>query len=313
MKKNTVVSSELRSRLLTALAKNRVAKLNFPGMLMGLRGEQRGDSSLALHYDDGAWARNAAGEVHWPVLGVLLDVALGAVTRLKTGPTHRPATVQLQVTLTGAPIQHAPVAQAHFVADTQRSAARHALTRATLTSGDAVVAHASASFVMLELQSDAMQQVLPWPARDLVFETVGERDLHAHERMVLRHFDRAQRVADAEHPFIERFWAGVPERRERGARLSVAVAPHLGNRIGQVHGGILFGLAAHVASTAAPAGMRLSNLDAWFTSPGQGKRLTVRSDVLHAGRNLAVVRTQITAPGGVRVLETTSQHLRVLH
>jgi len=313
MKKNTAVPSELRSRVLTALAKNRIAKLNFPGMLMGLAGERRGESSLVLHYDDGAWTRNAAGEVHWPVLGVLLDVALGAVTRLQTGPTHRPATVQLQVAFTGAPIRHSPVAQAHFAADTQRSAVRHALSRATLTSGDAVVAHASASFVMLELQAGAMQQVLPWAAADMVFERLVERDLHEHEQTVLRHFDRAQRAADAEHPFVERFWAGVPQRRERGARLSVPVAPHLGNRIGQVHGGILLGLAAHVASAAAPSGMRLSNVDAWFISPGQGKRLNVRSELLHAGRNLAVVRTQITAPGGVRVLETTSQHLRMPH
>jgi len=310
-KKNSAAPAELRTRLLGALAKNRVAKLNFPGMLMGLAGEQHGDDGLTLRYDDGAWTRNSAGEVHWPVLGVLLDVALGAVTRLKTGATHRPATVQLEVSFTGSPMREPPAASARFVEYTQRSAVKHAIASAVVTSGGVPVAHASGSFVLLELKEDAMQQVLPWVSRELSVDPLATHHMQDHERAVLRRYDRACALATVEHPFIERFWSGVPQRREGTARLSVPVGAHLGNRIGQVHGGILFGLAAHTACAAAPATMRLSNIAAWFTSPGQGTRLTVRSSVLHASRNLAVVRTQITGAGNVRVLEATSQHLRV--
>jgi acyl-coenzyme A thioesterase PaaI-like protein len=310
-KKDPAIPPELQTRLLAALARNRVAKLNFPGMLMGLAGEQQGNNRLRLHYDDGAWARNGAGEVHWPVLGVLLDVALGAVTRLRTGPTHRPATVQLEMSFTGAPIREAPAASARFVEYSQRSAVKHAISSAIVTSGGVPVAHASGSFVLIELQADAMQQVLPWVSPELAVDPLTARDLQDHERTVLRRFHRACAVADDEHPFVEHFWGGVPQRRDGRARLPLPIGPHLGNRIGQVHGGILLGLAAHTACAAVPSTMRLSNIAAWFTSPGQGARLTVRSTALHASRNLAVVRTQIAGPGNVRVLEATSQHVRV--
>ena len=52
----------------------------------------------------------------------------------------------------------------------------------------------------------------------------------------------------------------------------------------------------------------LSNLSAWFTAPGRGETLLVKSWPVHSGRNLAVVRTEITGENGVRVLEATSAH-----
>jgi acyl-coenzyme A thioesterase PaaI-like protein len=87
------------------------------------------------------------------------------------------------------------------------------------------------------------------------------------------------------------------------------VTPHLGNRVAHVHGGVLLGAAASVASAAVPARMRLSNISSWFVSPGLPPRLEVRSEVLQHGRNLAVVRTQILGASGKLVLETTSQHI----
>jgi acyl-coenzyme A thioesterase PaaI-like protein len=54
--------------------------------------------------------------------------------------------------------------------------------------------------------------------------------------------------------------------------------------------------------------MRLSNISAWFVSPGLGPQLKVRSNVVQQGRNLAVVRTQILGASGKLVLEATSQH-----
>lgn len=300
----------LRARLLTALAVNRTARLNFPGMFMRLAGERRGEHGLDLTYDDGAWARNGAGEVPYAVLGVLLDVALGGATRLATGSGHRPATVQLAARFTGEPVAGAPVAHAKFTGYTRDSAVKHALAEATLTAGGAAVAHASGCFVMLPLPDGETQRTLPWvPAFDM--QPLQPRDLHEHERAVLRRFDRAQRAADAAHPFVEHFWAGIPRARERGASLAVTVTPHLGNRVGQVHGGLLFGLAAQVAAAAVPGRLRLSNIAAWFLAPGTGPRLHVRSEVVHHGRNVVVVRTRITGAGGARVLEATTQHLRV--
>lgn len=140
-------------------------------------------------------------------------------------------------------------------------------------------------------------------------EALDLEALEDHERAVLDAYQRADVASTAGHAFIENFWGGVPVAGERGAQLTMAVSPHLGNRVGNVHGGILFGVAARVASAAVPASLRLSNISAWFVSPGQGAALDVRATLVHSGRNLAVVRTEILGPTGKRVLEVTSQHV----
>ena len=68
---------------------------------------------------------------------------------------------------------------------------------------------------------------------------------------------------------------------------------------------------AVLAHRTSPTNMGLAllaNLSAWFTGPGRGGNLIARSRVVHAGRSLAVVRTEITAEDGSRVLEATSAH-----
>jgi len=89
----------------------------------------------------------------------------------------------------------------------------------------------------------------------------------------------------------------------------VPVSPHLGNRSGHIHGGMLLGMAMQVAGAALAPTMALSNISAWFVKPGQGPRVKVRSKVVQQGRTLAVVRTQITNTEGRLVLEATSQHI----
>ena len=64
-----------------------------------------------------------------------------------------------------------------------------------------------------------------------------------------------------------------------------------------------------VANAAAPEDMRLSNISAYFVSPGIGPVLDVHSNVTQQGRSLAIVRTQIIGASGKLVLETTSQHV----
>jgi hypothetical protein len=107
--------SELEARVEHALRANRVARLNFPGVFMGLKGRHVGEAGIALEFDDGEWSRDARGELNWPALGVLLDIGLGAVTRIKSPQTQRPATVQLQVQMTGAPMTGHAVCHSRFL------------------------------------------------------------------------------------------------------------------------------------------------------------------------------------------------------
>jgi acyl-coenzyme A thioesterase PaaI-like protein len=131
----------------------------------------------------------------------------------------------------------------------------------------------------------------------------------ANDLEALGSCERAEAAATEALPFIEHFWCGVPEAAVGKAHLSLQVTPHLANRAGHAHGGLLLGTASRVASAALPGSMRLSNISAWFVSPGLRPRLEVHSSVVQQGRNLAVVRTQILGASRKLVLDTTSQHV----
>jgi acyl-coenzyme A thioesterase PaaI-like protein len=298
-----------RARLLHALALNRKARLNFPGMFMGLYGRQTGATDIELEFADDALFRAGSGEVSWAALAVLVDVALGSVTRLEAGPSLRPATVHLILQMTGEPMREHLVAHAHSGGVSTASALPQSLPRATVTSAGKLVAHASGAFVLLPLPRGETQVVLPWVPEEIEAAPLAASELDEDEREVLKSFDRARRVATSERPFIEHFWCGIPKVQEGKAQLSARVTPHIGNRVRHVHGGVLVGAAAQVASAAVPSGMRLSNISAWFVNPGQPPRVKVRSEVLQQSRNFALVRTRITGATGKLVLEATSQHI----
>ena len=133
--------------------------------------------------------------------------------------------------------------------------------------------------------------------------------LDARERSILKACDAALAKSSAHASFIQHFWGGVPKRVAHGTSMRVALGPHLGNRVGHVQGGISFGMAAACACAAVPSTMMLSNVSAWYISPGHGKSLTVRSRVVHAGRSIAVVRTELKTPAGERVLEAVTHHV----
>ena len=300
----------MHQRILRTLAANRHHRVHFPGILMGLKGAREGRDEATLEFDDGAWCRDGRGEVALPALGVLLDTTLGAMTRLHAGDKRQHATVHIEAHFTGAPTKGHLKAHTQFMGFSKGTALPHGMSRATVMAGRSPVIHASGSFVILPLPEGAPQRPPSWmrgagPAPKALYLDA----LEDHERAVLDAYERADAASTMEHSFVENFWGGVPVAGERGAQLTMAVSSHLGNRVGNVHGGILFGVAARVASAAVPATMRLSNISAWFVSPGQGAALDVRATVVHPGRNLAVVRTEILGPTGKRVLEVTSQHV----
>jgi acyl-coenzyme A thioesterase PaaI-like protein len=300
--------SPLCARAARALVLNREARLNFPGIFMNLTGHNVGDDGITLEMKDDPTFRNAQGELNWLALGVLVDVALGAVMRGKAGPTMRPATVQLQMQMTGASTRGDVATHAKFVSFSEGSGLRQALTIATIEAGGALIGHASGAFAMFELPPGSTQKAEPWLPQELANAPLGDVDLDKEEMEAVKLCWRAERAATDAHPFVDHFWSGLPKAGAGKSRLAVKVTPHLGNRIGHVHGGVLLGLAARVASAALPESMRLSNISSWFVSPGQGPRLTVRSRVVQQGRSLAVVRTQIVGASGRLVLEATSQH-----
>jgi acyl-coenzyme A thioesterase PaaI-like protein len=308
MKTDTRGHSALCARVERTLALNRKAGLNFPGVFMEVNGREMRDDALRLEFYDDPVFHDGRGELSWVAVGVLADLVLGGVTRMRGGTTRRPATVHLALQMSGAPVVGDLVADAHFAGYMERTRVTQALSSGTIRAGKTVIARGSGAFVLLDLPAGAEQVTRPWVPEALAREPLEPVAFDASEAEAIAACQRAEGAASRRHPFIEHFWCGIPKPRDGGADLDIDVKAHLGNRVRHVHGGVLLGTAAYVACAATHSTARLSNISAYFVSPGLPPRLEVRSRLVQQGRNLAVVRTQILRPDGKLVLEATSQH-----
>jgi acyl-coenzyme A thioesterase PaaI-like protein len=299
----------IRARVLRGIARNRVPGLHFPGYFLDIEwGEITGDSAH-LAIAGGEHCSDANGEVDVAALAILADTALATTSRLGLAPGVRLATIHLQMQFTGAPATGRIDAQARLLGLSAGSALRQALSSAVVRANGNTICHASGEFVVLDPPAGVTLAPLPWQqAQPAETASNDEGALEPFERVILKATGKALASASPQAAFIQHFWGGVPRRIAHGASNRVAVGPHLGNRVGHVQGGILFGIAANTARAAAPA-MMLSNVSAWYISPGHGKSLTVRSRVVHAGRSVAVIRTEIKTAAGERVLEAVTHHV----
>jgi acyl-coenzyme A thioesterase PaaI-like protein len=303
-------SQAIRTRVLTAVAGNRIPGLHFTGHFLGLEWREVTDDTARMAMAEGPHCRDADGAVNLVALGVLADNVLATPTRTDAVPGARLATIHLQLRFTGAPVTGDLTAEARLLGRSEGTALRQSLSAATISANGKTVCHASGEFMPLDAPPGVTLAPLPWQrkaAPHIVPIDAGKLD--PAELPILEACDAALAKASPQVSFIEHFWGGVPRRSARGASNRVPIGPHIGNRVGHVQGGALLGLAATSARAAAPAEMMLSNVSAWYISPGRGEALSIRSRVLHAGRTIAVVRTEIKTPDGERVLEVLSHHV----
>jgi acyl-coenzyme A thioesterase PaaI-like protein len=299
----------IRTRVLTALAGNRTPGFHFPGYFLDLEWPSIGGHTAVETMQGGAHCTNADGSVNAGALGVMLDSALATPPRLVIELGARQATVHLNVQYTG----HAPgndmVAEASLEGFFASDAVRQAMVRGTMTSGGHTVCYMSGTFVVVPPPPGAKLAPLPWqmdPPPEK--RALAMDELDANERLVVRASELALKRSSAEHSYIEHFWGLLPKATSGGATCRVKIGPQIGNRVGHVQGGVLFGLAQATAAAAVPRHPAMSNISLWYISPGQGTSLSVRSRIVHAGRSFAVVRTEIKTSDGKLVLEAVTNH-----
>jgi len=149
---------------------------------------------------------------------------------------------------------------------------------------------------------------LPWESKDAEsIPTLSPAQLDPLEKNVMRRVRQAMQKAP-HGGFPRNLWEPAVRHTPRGATSRLVVGMHVGNRVGHVQGGLMLYAALATAVGAVPHHPLLTAAGAWFISPGQGKALASRSTVLQKGRNVAVVRTEVFATGGKRVLEAVSNH-----
>jgi uncharacterized protein (TIGR00369 family) len=176
---------------------------------------------------------------------------------------------------------------------------------------DGEIGYGSGAFMILKPPPNVTMYPVPHRKRgDPEPAVLAEKDLAPDERRILRHADEAlERSAKAREPFIRHFWGYLPQASRGAASCVMPNGPHIGNRVGNVQGGIMMGLAAVTATAALPQNWLLSTISAAFISPGEGPALKAEATVVHHGQRLSVVRTEITRSDGRRVLDVMSTHL----
>ena len=288
----------IRAHMLRAIAANRIPGLHFAGHFLGLEWREATADRARMAMAEGPHCRDADGAVNLVALGILADNILATPTRTEAPPGARLGTVHLQLYFTGAPVTGDLTAEARLLGRSEGTALRQSLSAATISANGKTVCHASGEFMPLDAPPGVTLAPLPWQRKvppQIVPLDAGKLD--PAELPILEACDAALVKASPQVSFIEHFWGGVPRRSARGASNRVPIGPHIGNRVGHVQGGILLGLAAENAIAALTPHWALTAISAWYISPGEGRSLKIRSTVVHHGRLIAVVRTQVTGKG----------------
>jgi uncharacterized protein (TIGR00369 family) len=296
----------IRQRVLRAIALNRTPGYHFPGNFVDLSFDRVEDASARVSYETDAEFASDLG-----ALSILADFALGTAIRTGLHPATRLGTISMTLELARAPHQGIVTADARCHGFVGEGDSRTGRGRVVIEEGKDEIGYGSGAFMVLKPPSGVTLHPVPHRRRgDAEPPVLNEHDLEPDELPILRRADEAlERAAKTRQPFIRHFWGFLPEAEEGGASCVMPNGPHVGNRVGFVQGGILFGLAAATATAALPESWMLSTVSAAFISPGQGPALNARASVVHQGQRMAVIRTELTRSDGRRVLEAMSTHV----
>jgi len=295
----------IRERVLRAIALNRTPGYHFAGNFVDLSFDRVSSADTRISYDTGPFGTDIGS------LAMAADFALGTAIRAGLDPATRTATVSMSLELM-APLPSGRVSAASRCHGYQGEGyGRIGRARVLLDAEGGEIGYGSGAFMILKPPPNVtMHPVAHRKRGDPEPAPLAEKDLAPDERRILQHADDAlERAARTRQPFIRHFWGYLPEKGRGSASCLMPNGPHIGNRVGNVQGGIMMGLAAVTAAAALPEHWLLSTISAAFISPGEGPALKAEASVVHHGQRLSVVRTEVTRNDGRRVLEVTSTHL----
>ena len=291
----------IRRRVLRAIALNRTPGYHFPGNFIDLSFDRVDSANTRLSYETDMQDPGDIGS-----LAVLADFALGTAIRADLDPATRLATVSMTLELAAMPRPGTVSAAARchgFVGEGEGSIGRARVS----IEGGGEIGYGSGAFMVLKPPPGVDLHPVPHRKRgDPEPPALEARDLAPDELLILRRAEEA--LQQQKKPFMRHFWGFLPEAARGGATCVMPNGPHVGNRVGYVQGGILFGLAAATATAALPETWRLSLAAAAFISPGDGPALRAQAGIVHQGQRSAVIRTEVTRSDGRRVLEVMSTH-----
>jgi acyl-coenzyme A thioesterase PaaI-like protein len=299
----------IRARTLTALSNNRIPGYNFPGYFLDFECLRYDTGGVVLEMQTGPHNANPDGTTHLAAVTCLADMALAQAARTFVPPTVRTATMTLHLRFLGGEASGRLRAEAHSTGFSERTALAEADCFGRVLAGSREIIRMSGTWAQPPAPDGRPMEPVPWARKEPPppAPLLKPAELDAMERAVLRRVERS--LADAAAgDFVDRLWSPVVRRSGERAIGRMPIGLHIGNRVGHVQGGFSISTALLTAIAAVPQHPLLTAASAWYISPGLGKSMSARSSVLQRGRNVAVVRTELIATGGKRVLEVISNH-----
>lgn len=233
------------------------------------------------------------GGMAWPAFGVFVDVGLSNAARASLGQKASLATVSLQLSVKRLPRagKLQAIGRIKNTMDTAQIGA--VVTEVDVWQGGELLAAGRALMGLapfknaLDVQSlpHAAQHFHPWA--DCVPEP-GSADYLTYEAAC-----RAEAL-ESSASFIDKFWAA--HKLHGNSDLSsyrFCKGEHLANRAGNVHGGILYGLAANAARGVAPPGWLIADSSVQYLNAATDAYFDTHTEILRQGANTMVVSCHV--------------------
>lgn len=289
----------IRAQTLRAIALNREPGYHFAGNFLGLSYDHVGTDHTALSVDVLPHCTAADGQLSLSGFAILADLAMAGAVRAGLDPKTRLATVTMNLQFTGAVATGRLHARGLMHGFIEGAAGRQGASTVAIRNDAGLVCNGSATFMVLKPPKGVELHPVPHHRRgDPSPAEIPARRLRPDEKKILMTAEAAiARVRLQGGSFVQHFWGVQTKPAAGGVQSTVKNGPHIGNRVGHVQGGILLALAAENAVAALDASWKLTAISAWYISPGEGRMLKIRSTVVHGGRLVAVVRTEVTCKG----------------
>lgn len=285
------------ARALRAVARHRALGLHFLGHYLGIEGlPDRSDGATRLVLRRLTDADDLVGHVE---LGVLVDLAMGQAVCARLAQGMRLATSSLVMHVSPIPARR-PV-EAHASVDwlEDRAGGGSAAVRFDVVDADQrTVATGSGSFVTIAAGDDTNVAIVDW-SREVPDSLPSRAELTPNEAAVVAAIEAtASRGAETVDGLVDLSWdriAGPTTQPTLTGRLLVG-AQHE-NRVGDLQGGLVFGVGAIAASRLCEGRRRVVDGQVLYLRPAGHGLLDITATLLRRGRRMAFVRVVLESGG----------------
>lgn len=286
-------------RALRAVSRHRAMGLHFLGHYLGIEGLPDGaDGAARLVLP----AREPGEQVTDVGLGVFVDLAMGQAVRARLVKGMRLATSSLVMHVAPGRIER-PVevrADVEWLEEDERggSAAVHFEVAAA---DGSTVATGSGSFVTIPAAPGQNIAIVDWSGAAAV-EQVDRAELTPHETAAVSAVESAAARGVATFDGLLDLSWGEPQDGTLTGEL--IVGPQHDNRVGDLQGGLVYGIGATAARRLFGGRRRIIDGQVLYLRPVGHGPLTITATVLRTGRRMSFVRVVLEA-GGKQSAELT--------